>query len=279
MGIHMKLKDRRTFLLGGAFLLFLLLFAMMSSVAAADDNSQVVCENSNNNSSLNAEINNADVMEFNNTNDKIVIENVIKDVVIINNSTSSVCIVNSTINTIIINNSKIYDLSIKNSKTCDLTIWNTTILKPSIKDGSLLPCNDSEKKTRSHMVGGGVIVPSFIEVIFNKDCNYPDEIHGWDGSTVHFTAAVKTYEFFWIYSDPIGHGKLSLLKDGKVIDIKDLSENSTPTFSLKIEKGHTYALMYEGGYSQESSWYYYHYEPSSKTLDVHYKDDYWLWKG
>ena len=36
MDIYMKLKDRRTFLLGGAFLLLLLLFAMMSSVAAAD---------------------------------------------------------------------------------------------------------------------------------------------------------------------------------------------------------------------------------------------------
>ena len=37
MDIHMKLKDKKTFLLGGALLLFLLLFAMMSSVAAADN--------------------------------------------------------------------------------------------------------------------------------------------------------------------------------------------------------------------------------------------------
>ena len=57
MDIHTKLKDQRTFLLGGAFLLFLLLFAMMSSVSAADDNSQVVCENCNDNISLSVEFN------------------------------------------------------------------------------------------------------------------------------------------------------------------------------------------------------------------------------
>ncbi|MCQ2088591.1 MAG: hypothetical protein MJZ37_11120, partial [Bacilli bacterium] len=45
MGIHMKLKDRRTFLLGGAFLFsLLLLLSVVSCVAAADDNTDHVTD-------------------------------------------------------------------------------------------------------------------------------------------------------------------------------------------------------------------------------------------
>ena len=155
--MYIKLKDKRTFLLSGAFLLFLLLFAMMSCVSAADDNSQVVCENCNDNVSLAVEVNNADVMEFNNTHDKIVIENVIKEVVVISNSTSSsVCIVNSTIGTIIISNSKIYDLTLWNSnimdlslefsKIYDLTLWNSTILNSIINNSKIYDFNLKNSK-------------------------------------------------------------------------------------------------------------------------------------
>ncbi len=173
MGINMKLKDRRIFLLGSAFLILLLSITAISSVAAADDTSQVVCENYINTTILNSEIKNANAMEFNNTvdkiiieniikdsfikndnvmefnnsDDKIVIENVIKDVVVISNSTSSVCIVNSTINTIIINNSKIYELTLwnsfianltlKNSKIYDLSIWNSIIPKSCFNNSKI----------------------------------------------------------------------------------------------------------------------------------------------
>ena len=45
MGIHMKLKDRRTFLLGGAFLFsLLLLLSIVSCVAAADNNTDHVTD-------------------------------------------------------------------------------------------------------------------------------------------------------------------------------------------------------------------------------------------
>ncbi len=104
--MNVKLEKNRSFLLGGAFLLFLLLFAMMSRVSAADDNTQL--ENYNNNNSLNIEADNTDGMEFNNTHDKIVIENVTKNVVVIRNSSPSpLNIVNSTINCLIIENSEI----------------------------------------------------------------------------------------------------------------------------------------------------------------------------
>ena len=139
-------------------------------------------------------------------------------------------------------------------------------------DGSLLHCDDSESITTCFMPLPIGRLPTFIEVTFDRNCNYPEEISGYDGSTVDFTAEVKIYFSAEVKTNAIGDGTLSLLKDGEVIDVKDLSEDSTPIFSLRIEKGHTYTLKYEGTYSHDGYWYYMN---SDKTLEVKYKDDYW----
>ena len=78
----MKLKNKKSFLLGCVFLILLLSITAISSVAAADslNDTQVVC----NNISANIEIHNTYVMEFNNN---IVISNRTFSYLNINNST------------------------------------------------------------------------------------------------------------------------------------------------------------------------------------------------
>ena len=110
-------------------LTLLLLITAISTVVAVDDNSQVVCENCNNNTSLNAEINHADVMVFNNTHNEIVIENVEKKKGIIGNSSlSPLEIEKPKINLFIIDGTNITLSYTKNSNITKSTINTNAII-------------------------------------------------------------------------------------------------------------------------------------------------------
>ena len=90
-----------------------------------------------------------------------------------------------------------------------------------------------------------VIVPQEDPAIPTTIKVSPSKITGTEGSMAKVSAKVVfTFNDVESIADV---GTLSLLKDGKVIQTVDLSKNSNPTFSFKLEKGHKYSLSYSGG--------------------------------
>ena len=79
-------------------------------------------------------------------------------------------------------------------------------------------------------------LPSIIKVV-------PNKISGVSGSLAKISVKV-VFEFNGesIASD----GNLHLLKDGKTIQVVDLSRNCNPSFSFKLENNHKYSLVYDG---------------------------------
>ena len=79
----------------------------------------------------------------------------------------------------------------------------------------------------------------------------PSQLSGYEGYPVSFNAEVMTYNP-WKILDIWGNhylvvaGELFLLRDGEVIDSKDLSEEPFPFFSFELEKDHKYSLKYKG---------------------------------
>ena len=142
MGIHIKLKDRRTFLLGGAFLLFLLLFAMMSCVSAADSisNTSIVNNSSIANNSLEDKytpdfdnITNNDVMNQNkvnmiyNSTTKVELSNIKADTITIKNNENHVFLRDITCDVLIVEDSAISYINIYNSNINKVLIKHTTV--------------------------------------------------------------------------------------------------------------------------------------------------------
>ena len=96
----------------------------------------------------------------------------------------------------------------------------------------------------------------------------PSKIEGIEGDDVILFAEVNHRPLFG-RDEVIRKGNLSLLEDGKVIQVIDLSENCFPMFSFTLERGHTYSLKYDKCIRYE----YYHgqyswYHSSSKEIPV-----------
>ena len=94
----------------------------------------------------------------------------------------------------------------------------------------------------------------------------PSQLSEYDGYLVSFNAQIVTYNPWGIWWDHqhVGVGELFLLRDGEVIDSKDLSEDSYPYFSFVLEKDYKYSLKYKGTYIIEND--------TIKSFDDSYKE-------
>lgn len=90
---------------------------------------------------------------------------------------------------------------------------------------------------------------------------YSEEIIGYNGKFVIFSAEVKPYAFFCISSDAIEYGTLSLLKDGNILASVDLSKNPNLCFTTLFDPAGKYYLQYYGATSIKD-----------KYLNITYKD-------
>lgn len=104
-------------------------------------------------------------------------------------------------------------------------------------------------------------IPTSIKVV-------PSKITGHAGDVAKFSAKV-VFTFNDIES-VANEGYLYLLKDGKVLQVKDLTKNSNPSYSFKLEKGHKYSLMFSG--AEDVGEMSLNYAPSNKNLNVKFLD-------
>lgn len=74
--------------------------------------------------------------------------------------------------------------------------------------------------------------------------NTPDKISGVAGSMAKISA--KAVFNFNAAESIATEGHIYLLKDGKTLQVADLTRNNNPSFSFKLEKNHKYSLMYDG---------------------------------
>lgn len=106
---------------------------------------------------------------------------------------------------------------------------------------------------------------SFPEEICTYIELYPSKIVGSHGDRVALTADVKQ-SFLFEPDEIVNLGNLSLLKDGEVLQVKDLSEDSYPVFLFTLERGHKYSLKYDKCFTDKSEVAY--YKSTSKEIPV-----------